>query len=138
MSEPASLSEMRRQMTELQVLAAEVKQTLGGGGNGTHMPDMSERLGKLEGTVEGLKHGQTQLLVAIGIVAAFVIGFGIYGAQRFDSLNEKVNGLPGQISAELRDITKTIAESITATKQQAPQVILLPAPQQQPKSNNPQ
>jgi hypothetical protein len=87
------------------------------------------RVARLEGVVDGLKHGQTQLLVSIGVVAAFVVGFGIYTLQRIDTLSDKVNDLPGKISSELRDITKTLAESITAAKQTPPQMILLPAPQ---------
>lgn len=102
------------------------------GGGDEVPPDINSRLAKLEGEVGGLKHGQTQLLVAVGIVAAFVIGFGFYTIQRVDALNEKVNAIPAQISSDIRDITKTIAESITAAKQQPPQVILLPAPSPPP------
>jgi hypothetical protein len=55
----------------------------------------------------------------------------LYGISRIDSLNDRVNALPNQISGDLRDITKTLAESITAAKQQPPQVILMPSPAQQ-------
>ena len=48
--------------------------------------------------------------------------------QKIDILDDKVNKLPGQINSEIRDITKTLADVITATKQQPPQVILMPAP----------
>jgi len=122
MSDPVNLGEMRQQLTELHQLAATVKRDLssGGGGGNTHMPDMSGRLGTLEGVVDGLKHGQTQLLVAIGIVAAFVIGFGVYTLQKVDAVNEKVGALPAQISSELRDLTKTLADVIIATKSVQP------------------
>jgi|ERR1700732_942928 len=91
--------------------------------------NVGERLAKLEGSFGGVKHAQQMTLVAIGLLATFVIGFGIYELQKIDALNDKVNDLPGKISADLRDITKTLAEAILAAKQQPPQVILVPAPQ---------
>jgi hypothetical protein len=112
----------------------------GGGGNDTHMPDMNERMGRLEGEIGGLKHSQNMLLGGIGlvgglvaVVAAFVIGFGVYTLQKIDTVNEKVGALPGQIQTELLDISKTLAANISAAKQQPPQVILVPTPQ----PNNP-
>ena len=103
----------------------------GKSGDPPYVPPMSDdgKIGRLEGEVSGLKHGQAQLLVAVGLVAAFVIGFGIYTLQRIDSVADKVNDLPGKIGSELRDITKTLADGITAAKQTPPQVILMPAPQ---------
>jgi hypothetical protein len=102
-----------------------------GNGGGPYMPDMSERLGKLEGEVSGLKHGQNMTLGGLGLVAglvaivvAAVVGFGIYELQRIDqvgdrigALNDKVNELPGKINSDLRDLTKTLADVIIATKQ---------------------
>jgi hypothetical protein len=105
--------------------------TGGGGGDVPHLPNMSERLGKLESAVESLRHGQNWTLGAIAILSAFIIGFGVYSLQRMDSISDKVSALPLQISADLRDLTKTLAETITAAKQQPPQVILMPAPPQQ-------
>ena len=90
--------------------------------------DMSERIAKLEGAVEGLRHSQNLMLGAIGLVVALGIGYGVYSIQRLDQLNDKLVALPGQISAELRDINKTLATAITASKQTPPQVIVYPAP----------
>jgi hypothetical protein len=116
------------------------------------MTDMdSERIGRIEGEISGLKHGQNMTLGGLGLVGALaavvvaaVVGFGIYELQRIDqvgdrltALNDKVNELPGKISAELRDVTKTLAESITAAKQQ-PQIILMPQPQLQQSQPQPQ
>jgi hypothetical protein len=130
---------LRRQLA--QAKAAERKDEVGhkGGGDGPHTPKMSdERIGRLEGAVEGLRHSQNMLAGLIALVAAFVIGFGIYTLQKIDTLDDKVNKLPGQISADIRDITKTLSEAITAAKQQAPQVIIMPSPQNlAPKSNTP-
>jgi hypothetical protein len=112
-----------------------------GDGGDTHMPHMNERLAKVEGIVEGLGRTQEFTLVAVigvgAIIAAFVIGFGIYSLQRIDVLNDKVNALPSQINSDLRDLTKTLADVIIATKQaqQSPPTPQTPPqpPPQQPK-----
>src|ERR1700736_4213995 len=96
--------------------------TLASGGNGGQITDMNMRLSKLEGAfgeaVQGLRHGQNVVLASQAVVVATVIGlaasmivFGIYFLQRLDSISDRVNALPSQISAELRDVTKTLAES---------------------------
>jgi hypothetical protein len=126
MAEP-DLEFLRRQLAQQR--AAAEQQGHGSGGGGPIGYDMSdERIGRLEGAVEGLRHSQNMLAGLIALVAAFVIGFGIYTLQKIDGLDDKVNKLPGQISSDIRDITKTLAEVITATKQQTPQVILMPPP----------
>jgi hypothetical protein len=107
-----------------------------GGDDGEVPPDMNMRLTKLEATVDGLKRVQDFTLVAVLGVGAIIVTFSVYGLQRFDQLSEKVNDMPNKISAELRDITKTLATSITASKQQVPQVILIPYPP--PKTNSEQ
>jgi outer membrane murein-binding lipoprotein Lpp len=120
----------------------------GGGGDGPHMTEMNvERIGRVEGEISGLKHGQNMTLGGLGLVIALltvvvgsIVVFGIYELQRIDqvgdritALNDKVNELPGKISAELRDITKTLAEVITATKQSQQ-----PLPQTPPQTPQPQ
>jgi hypothetical protein len=87
-----------------------------------------ERLAKLEGVVEGLRLTQTLVVAMIGIVLAAVVGFGVYGLKRTDDLNDKISGLPTQITRDIRELTNTLSSAITASKQQPPQVILLPAP----------
>jgi len=98
------------------------------------MPDVNERLGSVEGHLEGLKHVQNMLLGGIGILGTIIsvlitvlVGLGVYELQRIDqigdridSVNAKVNELPGKISVELRDITKTLADVIIAAKQPSP------------------
>ena len=110
----------------------------GDDGGGPHMIDM-ERVSRIEGEIDGLKHGHNMLLGGLGLVGAIIVvlvsiglGIGVYELQRLDQLSERVNALPGQISSDLRDITKTLAESITSAKQQPPQVIIMPAPQEHP------
>jgi len=101
----------------------------GGSGGGETTFALEARLANVEGSIQGLSQSQNILGLLVGIVGAFVIGFGIYNLQRVDALTDKVGALPGQISSDMRDLTKTLAETITAAKQQPPQVILMPAPQ---------
>jgi hypothetical protein len=116
------------QLREEQAATMTVESDRGsGGGEGPHSPDGGGRIGRLEGAVEGLRHSQNMILGSVGIVAAlvavvaaFVVGFGVYELQRIDSLNDKVNALPGQITGEIRDLTKTLADTITAARQPAP------------------
>lgn len=91
-----------------------------GGADGT-LDDMTERLAKLEGQFEGHKLVQTITMSVIAIVAAIVIASTVY-------LMTQVNQLPGKISADLRDLNQTMLQAVTASKQQVPQVILMPAP----------
>ena len=109
-----------------------------------------ERLGKVEGEIGSLKHGQNMMLWGLGIVAALliviaasVVGFGVYGLQRIDKVgdritafNDKVNGLPGKVGADLRNITKTLGDVIIGTTKQAQQPAPAP-PVQQPASTVP-
>jgi hypothetical protein len=126
-SETVSLEFLRRKLDDANASRAKTEHNGGGPPRGPTMSD--ERLGKLEGEIEGLKHGQNIMIGGVGLVAAFVIGFGVYTltrvdqvGDRVDKLSDKVNELPEKISSELRDITKTLAEVITAVKQtQQPQ-----------------
>jgi hypothetical protein len=68
-------------------------------------------------------------------LAALVFVLGFLGIQ-VTQVDSKVDGISKTISEEFRAMrsdttaqTSAIANAITATKQQAPQVILLPAPQ---------
>src|SRR5437879_2516708 len=90
------------------------------------MPD--DRVGKLEGAMDGLRHNQSILIGAVGLVLTVLIGFGFFAMNRLDQLNSRLNEIPGKINSDIRDLTKTLSEAITASKQQQPQVILLPAP----------
>lgn len=97
------------------------------GGDNQVPDDMNTRIVKLEVAVKGLRDSVNIVLAVVGLLMLVLL----YGISRIDTLNDRVNALPGQISGDLRDITKTLAESITAAKQQTPQVILMPAPVQQ-------
>ena len=131
--ENISLGLLQKQLADRDDIIKKISATLhADGGGGPHMPgldNLGERLAKLEGLFGGIKQVQEITLVAVGLLATFVVQFGVYELQKIDLLNDKVNDLPGKISTELRGITNTLAEAITAAKQQPPQVILVPAPQ---------
>lgn len=124
----ASTPQLSSQDKDLNVARLPTKQTNASGNPPDKEDDsmLRERLSRLEGVIDGLKHVQTQMLVAIGIVAAFVVGFGFYTLTRIDSLSDRISAMPAQISTDLRDITKTLAESITAAKQQPSHIIVIP------------
>ena len=93
----------------------------GSGGSGMKRGEVRERLAKVEERTSSLAWG-------LGLVVAIMLaGFAFTGAQ-LSSLDNKVSALPGAIEGNLRDLTKTLAESITAAKQQSPQVILMQPP----------
>jgi hypothetical protein len=106
-----------------------------GGGGGPHMPEMGERLAKLESAFDWAK-------TLVGIVGALIVtimigGFAFLGFQlaRVDSkvysVGEQVASLPGKINSNLEDLARTLSEAITASKQTPPQVLLMQAPQPQ-------
>lgn len=99
----------------------------------------------LKGSVDGVKHSQTLLAGVVALsVAVMLGGFAILFAQinrAEDNLGQQVEKLGELMRQEVRALraeqsaqTSAIANAITATKQQAPQVILVPAPQAQPQS----
>jgi hypothetical protein len=89
---------------------------------------MNDRLSRLEGEFNGLRSNQAILMTAIGLVSAILLALGSYALVQLNTINGRVNELPGRISTELRDMNRTLADAITASKQAPPQVILLPAP----------
>jgi hypothetical protein len=108
-----------------------------------------ECIGKVEREIGGLKQSERDALGPrdcrrlLIVVLASVVGFGIYELQRIDkagdrisALNDKVNELPGKIGADLRDITKTLADVVIGTTKQTQQPAPTP-PVQQPASTPP-
>jgi hypothetical protein len=102
------------------------RDSVAGAGNdgGSYMSDMSERLAKLEGafdgvkmSCEGLRHGQNMTMGLLGVGFAVVIFFMGYLLTRIDNL-----------PTEFERLNQTLSAAITASKQQMPQVILVPAP----------
>jgi hypothetical protein len=104
-------------------------------GDGQTPTEMNERLARVEEAIVGFRHSQNIMLGGLGLIVAILVGmtgigaiFSFYLLGRIDTLSDRVTALPSQINSELRDISKTLAQSITAAKQTPPQVILMPAP----------
>jgi hypothetical protein len=124
---------LRRQVKQQGTQSAAGTQFDGGGGD-SHITGMDGRLSRLEGLFEGLRHTQSITVGVIAFFGAILIFLGGYTIRKLDQTNirvdqvsQRVGDLPGKISSDLRDITQTLATSITAAKQQPPQVIILPA-----------
>jgi hypothetical protein len=106
-----------------------------GSGGDDGMDDMPQRVARLEGALDGLRHNQTITFSAVALVSAIVIAVSSYSllkidalGRRMDGVESRINELPAKISAELRDINNTLAQAITAAKQTPPQVIVIPSP----------
>ena len=109
------------------------QKTIDGGSGEAHLSAMQERLARLEGAFDGIK-------VVMAIMMTMMIGgVAFLGVQvtRADSklsglseqvtvLSERVTALPGQINANMRDLTKTLAEVISASRQSPPQIVVMP------------
>jgi len=109
-------------------------------GGPPHDPGMDEqRLSKLEGSYDALKVVRPMTITVIGVfLAALVFVLGFFATQ-LNSINSKLDAIPVRLSEEFRALraemsaqTSAIANSITATKQMPPQVIVLPAPPPSP------
>ena len=101
-----------------------------GADGGSGMTGLNERLAKLEGVVDGLKDRLTTTTAVLAIVISILSGLMIYELTRLDKIQDKIDDLPGKINTGLQQTISTLSASITAAKQQAPQVILVPAPAQ--------
>jgi hypothetical protein len=109
-----------------------------------------ERLARVEASIEGLRHSQNLTIAAtVGVgamIAGFIIAFGIYGLQRIDAVDNKIDTKLDALTARIADesartrqdligITTAISNSITAARQmQAPPPPPTPSPEpkQQP------
>jgi hypothetical protein len=107
-------------------------------GGGGHMGDMTTddgRLGRLENEVHAIKGSLDWAKVAFAILATVTLGgMGILISLDMN-LSAKVGGISDKIAEEFRAQrleqaaqVSAISNAITATKQQPPQVILVPAP----------
>lgn len=117
-----SLDFLRRQLDRVQESLNTNEEVLfdHSGDGGPPMSNADERMGRLEAAIEGLRHSQNLLVAAVFGVGAILAALGIYSLQRIDTLADRVNALPTEISSEIRDITKTLADVIIATKQAQP------------------
>jgi hypothetical protein len=96
-----------------------------GGGDGGHMtPESGERLAKLEGlcaglrdSIEGLRHGHNLIMGLLAKGFAVVVAVVGYAITRIDN-----------IPSDFERMNQTIVQAIIASKQQPPQVLLVPSP----------
>jgi hypothetical protein len=89
---------------------------------------LAERIARLEAAIEGLRHSQNLTTGATAMVAAVIIGIGIYGLQRIDQTQESISREAAATRQDLVGVTTAIANSITAARQMRPSVIVVPAP----------
>lgn len=103
-----------------------------GGGAPPPTFGLGERIAGLEGAVEGLRHSQNLTIGATamvgGILAAIIIGFGVYGLQRIDQTQETISREAAATRQDLVGVTTAIANSITASREMRPQIVVVPAP----------
>ncbi len=94
--------------------------------------DLAARMGRLEAVVEGLRHSQNLTIGATamvgGILAAIIVGFGVYGLQRIDQTQESISREADATRQELVGVTSAIANSITAAREMRPPIIVIPTP----------
>lgn len=90
--------------------------------------ELRERMARLEGQTGALQW-------AVGIVSgvmlaaiSVVVALQIHISGSVSSLENKVDALPREISAEIQAITSTLSSAITATNSSRPEVIVIPAP----------
>jgi outer membrane murein-binding lipoprotein Lpp len=118
-----SLDLLRRQLDRISDSLNANEEVLSQHGGGDGRPPMANtdgRIGRLEAAMEGLKHSQNLLAVAVLGVGAILVALGIYSLQRIDTISDRVSALPSQVGSELRDLTKTLADVIIAAKQTQP------------------
>lgn len=119
---------------------------LDGGGGPPHDPGMNDRITKLEANYDTLKVVRPMTITVIGVVAsvfglmiAFLLNQSFRLESKMSALESKIDSSNAALRTELRDEfrqmradmnsqTSAVANAITATKQQAPQVLLVPTP----------
>jgi hypothetical protein len=97
---------------------------LGGGSGGPSGGDgpsagigLAERIARLEAAIEGLRHSQNLTIGATaaigGILAAMIIGFGVYSLQRIDQTQESISREAAATRQDLVGVATAIANSIS-------------------------
>lgn len=133
----------KRQRRESEGLERQ-QQTLASGSDGTHIPEMDlpERLARLEG-------GYRLFVLVISVILAGIAFLGVQSVRldtkidtksdnlnnKISTLSDKVDALPGKINSDIQNLTRTLSDAITASKQTPPQVIIMQAPTPTNQSN---
>lgn len=92
--------------------------------------DLREMRAEMREGFRGVRHTQTISAGFIAILVAIGLAGTGYVLSRIDGLDRRMDALPSQISAELRDITSTLSEAITAAGNRQP--VIIQVPQQAP------
>ncbi len=118
------------------------KRGIAAAGGGGHMGGMSiddQRLAKLEHDVSTIKGSLDWAKVAFALLCAVTTGGITLMVSLTMTLSGKVDGISNKISDEFRSQrleqaseVSAISNAIVATKQQPPQVLLVPAPAMAP------
>jgi len=109
----------------------ELHRQAGGGGLPPPGINLGERLARLEAAIEGLRHSQNLTIGAMatvgGILAAIIIGLGVYSLQRIDQTEESIAREAAATRQELVGVITAIANSITAAREMRPPIVVVPA-----------
>jgi hypothetical protein len=138
--------QLRRTQSENRSLRDEA--ILAAGGPGPHDPgvdatwrsSVDRALGELKGSLDGLRHSFAVLAGAVGLLATLMVGgfafLGFQSAQlstKIDAIGPRISDEAARTRQELIGIATAISNSITATRQmQPPMVVIPPAQPSQP------
>jgi hypothetical protein len=103
------------------------------------MADIDLRLTRLEGSYDALKVVRPLTVAVLAILVAVMIGGFAFMGVPLVRIDGKVDAIPQKLADEFRAMrsemaaqTNAIANSITATKQVQPQIVVVPAPERAP------
>jgi hypothetical protein len=91
----------------------------------------------VEAAIEGLRHSQNLTIGAIGVLAAFILGFGVCGLQKVDQTQLSISREAAATRQERVGVATAIANSITAARQMQPPVVVVPTPSPSPAPSPP-
>ncbi len=94
--------------------------TPSGGGRLPPPIDLAERIARVEAAIEGLRHSQNLTIGATaaigGILAAMIVGFGVYGSRRIDQTQEAISQTREAISREAAATRQELVGVATASR----------------------
>lgn len=117
--------------------------TLGGGGSTFDGMDheLNTRVSRLEGGNSTLQWSVAAISSVLIGALAIVVGLQVYTLGQVSSLSAKVDALPGEISSDIQELTRTLSGSITAAREMnpapAPQIIYVEPRREEPQANVP-
>ena len=107
---------------------------------GPEKPDKDARIPRLEGIVDVLKLFPSFLLAAVALSFTVIVALLGFVIAQVVSVERRVDATNGRLAEEFRTMraemaaqTSAIANSITATRQVQPQILVVPMPETSPK-----